>query len=397
MDDAIGSDHGLIAVGRIRAAGHQAFQIRDAGGDAERRGGFREDRFDGLLKVVRGHLHARVKRHHGGRALHGGIAAHVHRAADGADVAEDDSAVAGEREFDVSDLRFAGEERVFEFREQGFRKRVPVGTGSAGKCDRGVQPAQDGFTVGVAVIIDLGQMRAGLSAREDLVDPGVDAGPLKRGDGRGGRGEILLEDAEFFPDLRVGQRVGLVQQDVDGIDGESWSDENGNPRYRIEQQERWFHYVTEELLPEYRPWERKALVTGCSMGGVHAGNFFFRRPDLFDGMVSMSGLFNAQYFFHDYMDDLVYANSPVHFLPNMPYDHPWMQLYRESRIILCCGQGAWEEDLLYGTRELDRVLSDKGIPHWADYWGFDVAHDWNWWQKQLPYFLGKLGEDGYFG
>ena len=184
---------------------------------------------------------------------------------------------------------------------------------------------------------------------------------------------------------------------VDGIDGESWSDENGNPRYRIEQQERWFHYVTEELLPEYRPWERKALVTGCSMGGVHAGNFFFRRPDLFDGMVSMSGLFNAQYFFHDYMDDLVYANSPVHFLPNMPYDHPWMQLYRESRIILCCGQGAWEEDLLYGTRELDRVLSDKGIPHWADYWGFDVAHDWDWWQKQLPYFLGKLGEDGYFG
>ena len=131
-------------------------------------------------------------------------------------------------------------------------------------------------------------------------------------------------------------------------------------------------------------------VCGCSMGGVHAGNFFFRRPDLFDTVLSMSGLFNGQYFFHDYMDDLVYANSPAHFLPNMPPDHPWMELYRRSTIILCVGQGAWEEDLLYGTRELDAILTAKNIPHWADYWGCDVAHDWCWWQKQFPYFLGHI-------
>ena len=132
------------------------------------------------------------------------------------------------------------------------------------------------------------------------------------------------------------------------------------------------------------------MATGCSMGGVHAGNFFFRRPDLFDTMLSMSGLFNAQYFFHDYMDDLVYANSPVHFLSNMPWDHPWKEMYRQSRIIMCVGQGPWEDDLLWGTRELDAVLTRQDIPHWADYWGFDVAHDWNWWQKQFPYFLGHL-------
>ncbi|MBR3570465.1 MAG: esterase family protein [Oscillibacter sp.] len=173
----------------------------------------------------------------------------------------------------------------------------------------------------------------------------------------------------------------------DGIDAETWSYESGDPRARIELQERWFRYVTEELLPVYARNGRKSMACGCSMGGVHAGNFFFRRPDLFDTLISMSGLFNAQYFFHDYMDDLIYANSPVHFLPNMPDNHPWMELYRESQIILCVGQGAWEEDLLYGTRELDAVLTAKGIPHWADYWGFDVCHDWNWWQKQFPYFL----------
>ena len=177
---------------------------------------------------------------------------------------------------------------------------------------------------------------------------------------------------------------------VDGIDGETWSRADGDPRQRIELHERWFAYVVEELLPDFlRPGER-AMVCGCSMGGVHAGNFFFRRPDRFDTVISLSGLFNARYFFHDYMDDLVYANSPVHFLPNMPADHPWMELYARSQIILCAGQGAWEEDLLAGTRELDAILTAKGIGHWADYWGADVSHDWCWWQKQLPYFMEKV-------
>ena len=31
----------------------------------------------------------------------------------------------------------------------------------------------------------------------------------------------------------------------------------------------------------------------------------------------------------------------------------------------------------------------------APYWGFDVAHDWDWWQKQLPYFLNHLADEKY--
>ncbi|MBQ7064198.1 MAG: esterase [Firmicutes bacterium] len=180
----------------------------------------------------------------------------------------------------------------------------------------------------------------------------------------------------------------------DGIDGESWSADGTDLWTRASMQEKWFRYITDELRPKYVREGEKALVCGCSMGGVHAGVFFFRRPDLFDGMISMSGTFNAEFFFHG-MNELVYENSPVHFLPNMPQDHPWMDLYRQSQIILCCGQGAWEEELLKGTRELDAVLTAKGIPHWADYWGYDVNHNWDWWQKQFPYFLGHLARIGY--
>ena len=119
------------------------------------------------------------------------------------------------------------------------------------------------------------------------------------------------------------------------------------------------------------------------------------RAEFFEG--GRNGL-NPEYvftvFFGDYSDDLTFANSPIAFLDQMPDDHPWMELYKKSHIVLCCGQGAWEDDLLYSTRILSGILAEKGIPHWADYWGFDVNHDWPWWRKQLPYFLDRLTQKG---
>lgn len=177
---------------------------------------------------------------------------------------------------------------------------------------------------------------------------------------------------------------------VDSIDGETWSDEYGDPRYRIELHEKWFHYFTDELAPQYVSDENRGIVTGCSMGACHAGIAFFRRPDLFDTLISLSGVFDARFFFHDYMDDLVYANSPVDFLPNMPQDHPWMDWYRRSNIIICVGQGAWEDEMRRDAGLMDEILSSKDIPHWSDFWGYDVNHDWPWWKKQLPYFVGNV-------
>lgn len=176
----------------------------------------------------------------------------------------------------------------------------------------------------------------------------------------------------------------------DGIDGETWSSP-GDPRQRIELQERWYHYIVDELLPTVRrSQDETVIVTGCSMGGYHAANFFFRRPDLFDTVIALSGLYHADYFFGDYRDDLTYANSPQDFLEHMPADHPYWDAYRRRNIILCVGQGDWEDDLLASTRELDRILKANGVPAWVDYWGFDVAHDWPWWRKQIVYFMGKV-------
>ena len=178
---------------------------------------------------------------------------------------------------------------------------------------------------------------------------------------------------------------------VDSIDRETWSDMQGDHHRRIALHEQWFHYITDELIPEVRRRpDETFIVTGCSMGGFHAGNFFFRRPDLFDTLLALSGLYYAGYFFPNYSDPLIYDNSPYDFLRSMPADHPYWDIYRHRRIVMCVGQGTWENDLLESTRQMDALLREKNVAAWIDYWGHDVAHDWAWWRKQIVYFMQHM-------
>lgn len=132
------------------------------------------------------------------------------------------------------------------------------------------------------------------------------------------------------------------------------------------------------------------MAVGCSLGATHAALAVFRRPDLFDSCVSMSGCFDARVLFSGQMDGALYYNSPVDFLRDMPHDHYYLQAYKSCQIHIVIGQGRWEEDLLPGVRETDRILAEKGVPAYIDYWGFDVDHDWPWWQKMLPYHLQMI-------
>jgi esterase/lipase superfamily enzyme len=125
------------------------------------------------------------------------------------------------------------------------------------------------------------------------------------------------------------------------------------------------------------------------MGGYHSANFFFRHPDIFDVVISLSGIFRLNMFIGEYMDETVYLNSPLAYLPNLE-DAWYLDQYRQSRIIICAGQGAWEDAMLEDTLALKRILEEKNIPAWVDIWGYDVNHDWPWWRKMMPYFLGNL-------
>lgn len=184
---------------------------------------------------------------------------------------------------------------------------------------------------------------------------------------------------------------------ADSVDSETLAAFNGDPRGRIWWHEQWIKYLIEEAVPLFSEINTAAngeefnfLVTGASLGGLHAATLFFRFPDVFDTLLCLSGIYTNEFFFGDYHDDLTYINSPQQFIKNMPADHPYLEKYRANKIILCVGQGAWENEALPSTLYFKDVLEEKNIPAWVDVWGYDVKHDWDWWQIQASYFLPKI-------
>jgi esterase/lipase superfamily enzyme len=180
---------------------------------------------------------------------------------------------------------------------------------------------------------------------------------------------------------------------VDSIDNQSWANWGAHPADRARRHEDYDRYIVSEVTPFIERHcagaGEKMIATGCSMGAYHSANFFFRHPDLFDTVIAMSGLYRLNTFIGDYTDDNVYFNTPLASLPGN--NDPWfIDQYRQSRIIIACGQGAWEDEMLADTYAIKRVLDQKNIPSWIDIWGTDVNHDWPWWRKMLPYYLGQL-------
>ena len=104
-------------------------------------------------------------------------------------------------------------------------------------------------------------------------------------------------------------------------------------------------------------------------------------------MLALSGAYDTKFFTDGWMNDVLYDNSPLDFLANMPVDHPYIDLYNRRRIVLCVGQGRWEEEGRRTTALMGDVLYSKDIHAWVDFWGYDVDHDWDWWKKQFAYFL----------
>ena len=203
-------------------------------------------------------------------------------------------------------------------------------------------------------------------------------------------GEGMVDALAEFID---GKQIQLFS--VDNFDEQSWSLLSGDNEARAARQEAYFRFVTDELIPrvhELNASNLRPIAFGCSMGAVHAAIALFRRPDLFQGCMALSGIYHSGYFFGGWMNSTLYDNDVLAFLPNMPLDHPYVGLYRNRSLLFCCGQG---EDAQFAEdeRRMDAELNRLGVDHWCDYWGADVTHDWYWWKKQMAYFLPFVLED----
>lgn len=206
----------------------------------------------------------------------------------------------------------------------------------------------------------------------------------------------FLENERFFlvkaiePLLMAG-RVRVFS--IDSINRLAWMDRDLPVREQARRQALYSRYVEDEVVPFMRhivgSSSVRAFTTGASFGCFHAANALFRRPDLFGGVVGMSGFYDlARGYFNGYSDDNCYFNNPMWYVGNLEGDA--LQTLRErSRITLVTGQGAFEKP--EATENFHNLLDSKGIPHLFEKWGYDVNHDWPWWRKMLPHYLERMG------
>ena len=164
------------------------------------------------------------------------------------------------------------------------------------------------------------------------------------------------------------------------------------PPEKVEWLNRYDSYILNEVLPLIRQDCRgdvKPIVAGISLGAYLAANTFFRHPDLFGGVIALSGSYDIRSYMDGYYNDSVYYHNPVDYLSHLNDSHHLPTLrHGGKQIIIFTGQGAYEAP--DRSRALSNILNSKGIPHWLDVWGQDVNHDWPWWRQAMPYYFGKL-------
>jgi esterase/lipase superfamily enzyme len=183
---------------------------------------------------------------------------------------------------------------------------------------------------------------------------------------------------------------------IETINGRAWMNPHVPVPVKARLQALYSEYVEEEVVPHIRRTLRdphaRVGVAGASFGAFHAANQFFRRPDLFNLLVGMSGFYDLEgSYLHGFNGPDAYFNNPMWFVREM---HPgsWQleKIRDESRIYLLTGTGAHEAPQL--TRQFSELLWSKGIWHFVDFWGHDMPHDWPTWRKMLPWVLEHKAE-----
>jgi esterase/lipase superfamily enzyme len=114
-------------------------------------------------------------------------------------------------------------------------------------------------------------------------------------------------------------------------------------------------------------------------------NLFLKRPDLINGVLAFSGVYDLTEYTRGYFDDDVYFNSPQHYIPNLSDYTILEQIRKGSPIYIFSGSGAHEDP--NASRSFASLLYNKGITYELDIWGSEWPHDWQTWRTALPNVL----------
>ncbi|MDO8996730.1 MAG: alpha/beta hydrolase-fold protein [Sediminibacterium sp.] len=177
---------------------------------------------------------------------------------------------------------------------------------------------------------------------------------------------------------------------IDSMNKESWMNNQMLPEHKAIRHNQFNEYVFNEVIPFIRRCtsnETMIYTCGASFGALHAMNLFMKRPDIINGAISMSGVYDLTEYTKGFWDDQVFYNSPVHYIPSLNDNWYLDKIKSSHHIHIYTGSGNFEDP--DAAKNFAGILYTKGIWYDLDVWGPDIHHDWPTWRSMLPYILDK--------
>jgi len=175
---------------------------------------------------------------------------------------------------------------------------------------------------------------------------------------------------------------------INSINNDSWMNKEMLPEHKAIKHNQFNEYVYNEVVPYIKAntsQDTMIFTCGASFGALHAMNLFLKRPDIINGTISMSGVYDLSEYTKGFWDEQVYYNSPYHYIPSLNDNNYLSKIRASHHIHIYTGSGAYEDPA--ANEKFSHVLWNKGIWHDLQIWGSDITHDWPTWRKMLPYIL----------
>lgn len=175
---------------------------------------------------------------------------------------------------------------------------------------------------------------------------------------------------------------------VNSINNESWLNKQMAGEHKAIRHNQFNDYIFNEVIPFIRTntsADTPIILCGASFGALHSMNLFLKRPDIINGVIAMSGVYDLTEYSDGYFDDQVYFNSPAHYVPNLEDEWFLKHIRNSNHIHILTGSGDYEDP--EASHKFSDILHRKGIPHTLDIWGSEWKHDWPTWRAMLPVYL----------
>ncbi|OYY10964.1 MAG: esterase, partial [Sphingobacteriia bacterium 35-36-14] len=157
---------------------------------------------------------------------------------------------------------------------------------------------------------------------------------------------------------------------IDSMNKESWMNNQMLPEHKAIRHNQFNEYVFNEVVPFIRNCtsdETMIYTCGASFGALHAMNLFMKRPDIINGAISMSGVYDLTEYTKGFWDDQVFYNSPVHYIPSLNDNWYLDKIKASHHIHIYTGSGNFEDP--DAAKKFAGILYTKGIWYDLDVWG----------------------------